>query len=60
LIGAKEPQNDSLLIDHDAGVPPSGVSAFPNVPEGFLEMAGRYLPARDRRGSRSAGRRAFD
>jgi hypothetical protein len=59
LVGAKEPHDESPLIDHDAGVPPSGPNAFLNVSEGFLGMAGRYLSARDRRGSRSAGIRAF-
>src|SRR5262249_10862066 len=59
FLGAEEPHDDALLIDHDAGVPPSCSNSFPNIPEGVLETARRHIPARDRRRSLSAGSRAF-
>jgi len=58
FFGTEEPHDDARLIDHDAGIPPSCSNSFPNVPEGVLETARRHVPARDRRGSRSAGSRA--
>ena len=59
LVGAKQAEDNTFLVDHDARVPPGFGYTLADIADAFLELASRHVATGDVAGSRTTRVRTF-